>query len=222
MQEQVEVEIDGHIDLKILLLGARYTGKTTLFKILSGQRPDQSNYTTTVGVECFNMARKVQLTSHDEPVRFHIFDTAGTLKNRAVTLTHLRRCQCAILVVNMADRSSFDIAKYLYEEYKQHNSTAHRLKVLMLANQGEIDQSKKNQRSLDNSAMISSGGNNPVEAFCRQQSIEYQEVNLKTNPADVKSFVEHYFVRFCKENYDLLKAEKQDLEPEVGASCNLI
>lgn len=222
MDEPVEVEIDGHIDLKVLLLGARYTGKSTLFKILSGQKPDQSVYTTTVGVECFNMARRVQLTSHDEPVRFHIFDTAGTLKNRAVTLTHLRRCQLAILVVNMADKSSFDIAKYLYEEYKQHNSTAHRLKVLLLANQGEVETSKRTGPSGDNSILMSAGGNNPVEQFCRQQQIEYQEVNLKTHPTDVKAFIEHYFIRFCKENYDLLKAEKQDLEPEVGSTCNLI
>ena len=64
---------------------------------------------------------------------------AGTLKNRAVTLSHLRRCQCAIFLVNINERSSFEIAKYLFEEYRQNWSGVYKNNCLMLANDGEVD-----------------------------------------------------------------------------------
>lgn len=140
-------------------------------------------------------------------------NSAGTLKNRAVTLSHLRRCQCAVFLVNMSDKSSFDIVKYLYEEYKQNWSGQYKGNCLLLANQGEGNQK------------IGGGGwsgANPVEAFCKSNGIQYRDISIRTNPKQAREFVETFLLGFCRDNIMGLQNEKRGLEIDTGSSCRLI
>lgn len=154
---------------------------------------------------------------------------AGTLKNRAVTLSHLRRCQCAIFLINLHDRASFDIAKYLFDEYRSNWSGNYTKNCLLLANQA-VEQSGAaskgliiDQRSIDNhSRQSAESTRSQVEEFCRQNEIEYEEMNVETNPKAAKETVERYLLQFCKANYNSLMQEKKHLEKDSGSSCNLI
>lgn len=153
------------------------------------------------------------------------FTLAGTLKNRAVTLSHLRRCQCGIFLVNLNEKNSFDIAKYLYEEYKLNWSNLYKNNCLMLVNCPDVDQKRQVtpvQGYYEHSRIETRGGVNPVSDFCRLNGIEYREVNLVTNPAQAKEIVANYLIKFTRENYGQLIAEKKNVEPETGSSCSLI
>lgn len=179
--------------------------------------------------------KKLDIDYDNQKVRLHLFDTgslsspAGTLKNRAVTLSHLRRCQCAIFLVNLHDRASFDIAKYLYDEYSSNWSTHYKHNCLLLASpdpeqtggasRGLISEQKpidsQSRQSLESTRL-------QVQDFCRQKDIEYQELNVDADPKTAKKMVETFLAQFCRENANTLANEKKNLTKDDGGSCNLI
>lgn len=137
---------------------------------------------------------------------------AGTLKNRAVTLSHLRRCQCGIFLVNLNEKNSFDIAKYLYEEYKLNWSGNYKGNCVMLANCYDVEKNKQPtpvHGYYEHSKIESYGGVNQVSEFCRMNGIEYREINLKTNPREAKELIFAYLIKFTRENYAQLMSEKK-------------
>ncbi len=131
-------------------------------------------------------------------------------------------------MVNLADKTSFDIAKYLFEEYKQHWSGNYKGNCLLLANHGELDSKRgptprgSNTREPTNSRVFYGGGANPVQAFAIANGLEYKEVHMKQESRMAKGFVEQFLLRFCKENQQELLKEKKNLEVDTGSSCALI
>ena len=77
------MQADGKIDLKVLLMGAKYTGKTVLFglyviftRLLDKQQDPQ--YKTTIGVQYGMKDTSWQLAKQDnEQLRIHFFDTGN-------------------------------------------------------------------------------------------------------------------------------------------------
>lgn len=95
----------------------------------------------------------------------------------------------------------------------------------MLANCQDIETSKQPSPIpgyYDHSKIDSRGGVNQVSEFCRLNGIEYKEVNLKSNPAEAKKIIADFLIKFTRENYVQLHAEKKNVEPETGSSCTLI
>lgn len=128
-------------------------------------------------------------------------------------------------MVNLNEKSSFDIAKYLYEEYKLNWSNLYKNNCIMLANCPDVDTSKQTTPIAgyyEHSKIESRGGVNQVSEYCRINGIEYREVNLKSNPKEAKEVVTNYLIKFTRENYAQLLAEKKNVEPETGSSCTLI
>jgi GTPase involved in cell partitioning and DNA repair len=153
-----------------------------------------------------------------------ISNSAGTLKNRAVTLSHLRRCQCAIFMVNLNEKSSFDIAKYLYEEYRQNWSGLYKHNCLLLANHTESEKRLPSPVSgvYEHDRIETRGGVNQVSEFCRANNIDYREVNVKNHSVQVTEAINNFLLKFTKENYNTLHAEKKNVEPDTGSSCSMI
>lgn len=125
----------------------------------------------------------------------------------------------------MNEKSSFDIAKYLYEEYRQNWSGIYKNNCLLLANQTEID--RRQQPSpisgiYEHDRIETRGGVNQVTEFCRANNIEYREVNIKANSRDATEAINSFLLRFTKDNYNTLHAEKKNVENDTGSSCQLI
>ena len=83
---------------KIIVIGASYTGKTSLIQRFVN---DQFNttYMNTVGVDL----KSVTLETQDKRLRINIWDTTGQEKFKSLTSSYFRGCQGAVAV--------FDITK---------------------------------------------------------------------------------------------------------------
>lgn len=138
----------------------------------------------------------------------------------------MRRCQCAIFLVNLNDKNSFDIVKYLYDEYKNSSKATeqYRGNCILLANLSNEDATRRlsNKNEMDSSRPSPETTKPIVQDFCQNNNIEFKEVNITANPKQAKEVVEKYFLVFCNENYQNLILEKKDLEPDSESSCNLI
>ncbi|KAJ3446366.1 ras-related protein rab-24 [Anaeramoeba flamelloides] len=102
------------IDLKVLLLGNAYVGKSSIF-----ERFVNENYTNsieaTIGVAFAIKGIEIE----EKQIYLGIWDTAGEEKFESVAVSYYRNAKAAILCYDVNDRRTFDKIKYWVSELKK-------------------------------------------------------------------------------------------------------
>ncbi|XP_065883000.1 ras-related protein Rab-24-like [Dysidea avara] len=103
------------VDLKVVLLGKEYGGKTSLVeRYIHGKFNSSAPYQSTIGA-AFG-AKKVVVDG--ETVTMGIWDTAGSERYESMSRIYYRGAKAAIVCYDLTDVSSFDRAKFWVNELR--------------------------------------------------------------------------------------------------------
>lgn len=110
--------------LKLLLLGDSGVGKSSLLRIMSGDKFSESML-ATAGVD-FKI-RNIQIEDYD--VALQVWDTAGQERFHRITATYYKGADGIILVYDVNDRNGFDNVGYWMNNIQQY---ANQLPAMLL------------------------------------------------------------------------------------------
>ncbi|KAL3187551.1 hypothetical protein MRX96_025055 [Rhipicephalus microplus] len=106
-----------HVDLKVVLLGKEYGGKTSLVERYLYDRFDASTpYQNTIGAAY----GAKQIAVRNRKITLGIWDTAGSERYEAMSRIYYRGAGAAIVCFDLTDRESYQKAKFWVEELRKH------------------------------------------------------------------------------------------------------
>ncbi|XP_001639640.2 ras-related protein Rab-24 isoform X2 [Nematostella vectensis] len=131
------------VDVKVVLLGKEYSGKTSLVeRYLHHRFNDNCPYQNTIGA-AFG-ANKV--TVGNKCVTLGIWDTAGSERYEVMSRIYYRGAKGAVVCYDLTDRTSFDRAKFWVNELKTYESNC---KIYLCGTKCDIVQHDKKLRKVD-------------------------------------------------------------------------
>ena len=107
---------EGELDLKIVLLGKAYAGKTCLAQRYVNQMFTETPYQNTIGAAFASTRCKIR----GKTVIMNIWDTAGSERYQSMSRIYYRGARAAILCFDLTDAESFDKARYWAGELEQN------------------------------------------------------------------------------------------------------
>lgn len=106
-----------HVDLKVVLLGKEYGGKTSLVERYLYDRFDASTpYQNTIGAAY----GAKQIAVRNRKITLGIWDTAGSERYEAMSRIYYRGAGAAIVCFDLTDRESYQKAKFWVDELRKH------------------------------------------------------------------------------------------------------
>ncbi|XP_070387324.1 ras-related protein Rab-24-like isoform X3 [Dermacentor albipictus] len=113
-----------HVDLKVVLLGKEYGGKTSLVERYLYDRFDASTpYQNTIGAAY----GAKQIAVRNRRITLGIWDTAGSERYEAMSRIYYRGAGAAIVCFDLTDRESYQKAKFWVNELRKHEEQAQTL-----------------------------------------------------------------------------------------------
>lgn len=100
------------MDVKVVMLGKEYVGKTSLVERYVHRRFLVGPYQNTIGAAF--VAKPIQIG--DRVIVLGIWDTAGSERYEAMSRIYYRGAKAAIVCYDLTDRSSFERAKFWIRE----------------------------------------------------------------------------------------------------------
>jgi len=108
------------VDLKVVLLGKEYGGKTSVVERFIHERFNENlPYQNTIGA-AFG-AKSV--SAHGKSVVLGIWDTAGSERYEAMSRIYYRGAKAAIVCYDLTDDASWDRARFWVQEVKAHEES---------------------------------------------------------------------------------------------------
>ncbi|XP_012559888.2 ras-related protein Rab-24 isoform X1 [Hydra vulgaris] len=108
------------VDLKVVLLGKEYGGKTSLVeRFLYSRFNSTIPYQNTIGAAFGAKSMTVQGKS----VTLGLWDTAGSERYEAMSRIYYRGAKAAVVCFDLTDRSSWERAKFWVDEVRLHEPT---------------------------------------------------------------------------------------------------
>lgn len=107
---------DGEVDIKIVLLGKAYAGKTCLVQRYINQIFTDMPYQNTIGAAYASAKCKTR----GKTVILNIWDTAGSERYQSMSRIYYRGAGAAILCFDLTDSESFDKVRFWAGEL-EHN-----------------------------------------------------------------------------------------------------
>ncbi|CAN8023610.1 unnamed protein product [Ixodes persulcatus] len=106
-----------HVDLKVVLLGKEYGGKTSLVERYLYDRFDSATpYQNTIGAAY----GAKQIVVRNRKITLGIWDTAGSERYEAMSRIYYRNAGAAVVCFDLIDRESFQKAKFWVEELRKY------------------------------------------------------------------------------------------------------
>ena len=102
------------VDVKVVMLGKEYVGKTSLVERYVHDRFLVGPYQNTIGAA---FVAKV-MSVGDRTVTLGIWDTAGSERYEAMSRIYYRGAKAAIVCYDLTDSSSFERAKFWVKELR--------------------------------------------------------------------------------------------------------
>uniref|UniRef100_A0A0B7B6E7 Ras-related protein Rab-24 n=2 Tax=Arion vulgaris TaxID=1028688 RepID=A0A0B7B6E7_9EUPU len=108
----------GKVDIKVVLLGKSFAGKTSLVERYIHNRfvGDTVPYQNTIGAA---FGAKTMVVN-SKSVVIGIWDTAGSERYEAMSRIYYRGAKAAIVCYDLTDKSSFDRARFWIGELQKH------------------------------------------------------------------------------------------------------
>ncbi|MHA1973833.1 MAG: Rab family GTPase [Candidatus Hodarchaeales archaeon] len=115
---------------KVVFLGDRHTGKTSLVRKLLGVPFEENNYVPTIGIKFEN----IELSLNDKRYYIQLWDTSGHNVYNDLLPSLLKSAAAIVLVFDYHDEKSQDRVLELYSMIRDYNLTD---KVLIIGNKFE-------------------------------------------------------------------------------------
>ncbi|XP_064382769.1 ras-related protein Rab-24-like [Halichondria panicea] len=155
----------GKVDLKVVLLGKEYGGKTSLVeRYIHGKFNSNAPYQSTIGA-AFG-AKKVSVQG--ESVTLGIWDTAGSERYESMSRIYYRGAKAAIVCFDLTDSASFDRAKFWVNELKQ---TEEECVVYLCGTKYDLVEENKKLRKIDSAT---------IKDYGDEIQAKYAETSAKT------------------------------------------
>ncbi|DBA05006.1 TPA: hypothetical protein N0F65_007008 [Lagenidium giganteum] len=169
---------------KVILLGTTGVGKSSILAVgVNGDSAYTERRATTLEAEFGTIEVPDPDISHSNKIRARIWDTAGQERYRAITRSHYRRADGALLVYDVADPESFD---KLGEWLKTLRDTAgESLKCIMVV-ENKIDQLPEWTGKTKPGRPATYVQEATVQAFCKDQGLLFARTSAKMNAAAFK------------------------------------
>ncbi len=106
----VEIEADGHIKLKIILVGEAGVGKTNLINIMRDKAFGEEEDPTS---NCGFFEKEIEVDN--KIFNVYLWDTIGQEKLRAQTTIFFKNSKIVVLVYDITNRDSFDKLEEWYK-----------------------------------------------------------------------------------------------------------
>jgi len=134
----------GKVDIKVVLLGKSYAGKTSLVERYIHERfvGEAAPYQNTIGA-AFG-AKTV--TIDNERVIIGIWDTAGSERYEAMSKIYYRGAKAAIVCYDLTDRTSFERARFWIGELQKHEETC---QIYLCGTKYDLVQADPEQRKIN-------------------------------------------------------------------------
>ncbi|XP_033633169.1 ras-related protein Rab-24-like [Asterias rubens] len=131
------------VDLKVVLLGKEFGGKTSLVeRYLHDRFHGDVPYQNTIGA-AFG-AKKIEVDSRT--VTMGVWDTAGSERYEAMSRIYYRGAKAAIVCYDLTEAPSFDRAKFWVEELKKNEENC---KIYLSGNKFDLVDDDKKRRQVD-------------------------------------------------------------------------
>ncbi len=162
---------------KVVVLGNISVGKTSIIQRVLGN--DFLPKEATVGVEFAEI--EINDLDLNSTISIQIWDTSGAERYRAVTTSHIRNADAALVVYDISDRDSFNSLSYWIESIKKYNSD--NVIIYLIGNKSDLDLRIISKEEID--------------ILKKSEQLEsYYEVSAKLNKN-----IEEMFKSFCKDIY---------------------
>lgn len=105
-----------HVDLKVVLLGKEYCGKTSLVeRFLNDRFAGENKYQNTIGA-AYGAKKLDNISSDGKSVILGVWDTAGSERYQAMTKIYYRGARAAIVCYDVTDPDSFERLRFWIAE----------------------------------------------------------------------------------------------------------
>ena len=174
---------------KVVILGNISVGKTSIISRLMNK--DFQVKEATVGVE-FREYQVQDLNSYSD-ISLQIWDTSGAERYRAITTSHIRNADAAIVVYDITDRESFNAVEYWIDIIKKCNSD--NIIIYLIGNKNDLT----HNRQIDNIE---------VEQYIIDKNIKSNYfVSAKTG-LNVEIMFEAFYTEIYEKNKDFLEKKQ--------------
>lgn len=133
------------IDLKVVLLGKQYGGKTSLAERFLHNRfsGDSVPYQNTIGA-AFG-AKRMEFQDY-RSITMGVWDTAGSERYESMSRIYYRGAGAAVICYDLTDDSSFERAQFWVKELKKHEENC---KLYLCGTKTDLIHSNKHNRKVD-------------------------------------------------------------------------
>ncbi|KAK6174338.1 hypothetical protein SNE40_017636 [Patella caerulea] len=154
------------VDIKVVLLGKSYAGKTCLVERYLHERFNGETvpYQNTIGA-AFG-AKKVDVNG--KKIVLGIWDTAGSERYESMSRIYYRNAKAAILCFDLTDKSSFDRIRFWIGELQTHEEAC---KIYICATKKDIIDADPNTRDVNEKE---------AQALAKDVMAELYETSSKT------------------------------------------
>ena len=150
------------LNLKIILIGDSYVGKTTIINTYTENNFNEE-ICPTIGLE--NTVKIIDIRGFKAKIQ--IWDTAGQEKFNSLTKQFFRNTDGILLIFDLTNKSSFNNIKKWLSEVKTHSD--HSIKKLLIGNKSDMkDKIKVTKNDIDN-------------FFKEKNNLKYMEISAKDN-----------------------------------------
>ncbi|ESO97019.1 hypothetical protein LOTGIDRAFT_188052 [Lottia gigantea] len=189
------------VDVKVVLLGKSYAGKTCLVERYIHERytGDTVPYHNTIGA-AFG-AKKV--TVNGKSVVLGIWDTAGSERYESMSRIYYRNAKAAVLCFDLTDKSSFDRVRFWIGELQDHEENC---KIYLCGTKKDIVDDDSSHRSVNE---------REAQALATDVMAELYETSSKTGEN-----IRELFTKVAQDYLENLKPEEKadsfNLEEKKG------
>lgn len=130
------------VDMKVVLLGKEYGGKTSLVERYVYDRFSGLPYQNTIGAAY--VAKRVVINGQE--ITLGIWDTAGSERYEAMSRIYYRGARAAIVCFDTTDGTSFERAKFWVDELKKHEESC---KIYLCGTKLDLIKENSQARGID-------------------------------------------------------------------------
>ena len=180
---------EDEVGIKVILLGESSVGKTSLIRAALGKKFNSSEvttYTANFSIKKFNYNGK--------EFAFHLWDTIGQEKYRALTKVFFKDSKIVILVYDITEEKSFKELDYWYNQIIDEIGKENCL-LAVVGNKKDLYTKEKVKEAQG-------------KEFAQKKNAKFKLTSAKDDPLSFTSLLEQMFKEFLDNNKDLLKTKR--------------
>jgi len=188
------------IDIKLLLLGDPYVGKTSFLRKYAGNG-FKNKYELTIGVD-YSLKR---MEINNRKIKIHMWDTAGQESFRAITMSYFRSADCALIFFDVDNIDSYNNIEYWVNTYIEVSGNS-KDSIILLANKTD--------------SILRDISPEDTRCIARELNIQVIEISVKND--DIEDIVKQLVKRtILNKNIKENKNIKINKNIKVSSSCGV-